>query len=216
MMAGAESRQDSVHGFVEREPLDFDEEVDGVPGQIALGPAPIAVFDGESAVGGDGKISGLALDEGETVFFQERSQLHFSGGADLFFGPGLGGAGAIRRARCHSLSSMTALAVEGGTSTAIGGVGTYYTADNGPGRSRDMFMGTTAGAVDTVTRNRGGMWGQVTGVFNSLSDALAVVRSSDARFAADRQILSDAQEQARETLDSDYDAAKTKCAELLK
>ena len=69
MMAWARSGQDGVHGRVEREALDFDEEVDGVAGQLALGPAPIAVFDKEAAVGGDGKISGLALDEGETVFF---------------------------------------------------------------------------------------------------------------------------------------------------
>ena len=105
MMAEAESRQDGVHGLVEREALDFDEEVDGVAGQIAFGPAPIAVLDEETAEGGDGKVTGFALAEGEAVFFQERSQLHFSGGADLFLGPGLGGAGVIRRAWCHSLSS---------------------------------------------------------------------------------------------------------------
>ena len=37
MMAGAQSRQDGVHGFVERQSLDFDKEVDGVAGQLAFG-----------------------------------------------------------------------------------------------------------------------------------------------------------------------------------
>ncbi len=38
---------DLAHGVVERQAEDLDVEVNGVAGQIAFGPAPIAVFDFE-------------------------------------------------------------------------------------------------------------------------------------------------------------------------
>ena len=40
-----------AHGVVEGEAQDLDEEVDRVAGQVALGPAPITVFDDETGEG---------------------------------------------------------------------------------------------------------------------------------------------------------------------
>ena len=53
---------DLAHSVVEGQAKDLGTEVDGVAGQIALGPAPIGVFDDQTGIGGQGKIAGLALD----------------------------------------------------------------------------------------------------------------------------------------------------------
>ena len=47
---------DLAHGVVEGQAEDLDEEVDGVAGQIAFRPAPVAVFDDEAGIGGQGKL----------------------------------------------------------------------------------------------------------------------------------------------------------------
>ena len=39
------------------------EEVDGVAGLVAFGPAPVAVFDDETGEGGHAKVVGRQLDE---------------------------------------------------------------------------------------------------------------------------------------------------------
>ena len=43
---------DLAHGIVEGKAQDLDKEVDGVAGQIALWPAPVAVFEQQAWVGG--------------------------------------------------------------------------------------------------------------------------------------------------------------------
>ena len=56
-----------AHGVVEGQAEDLDVEVNGVAGQIAFGPAPVAVFDDETGVGGQNKIARLAGDEFQLV-----------------------------------------------------------------------------------------------------------------------------------------------------
>jgi hypothetical protein len=51
--AGLGSR-DLAHGVVEGQAEDLEVEVDGVAGQIALGPAPIGVFDDQTRISGQG------------------------------------------------------------------------------------------------------------------------------------------------------------------
>ena len=48
--------KDLAHGVVEGQAEDLDAEVDGVAGQIAFGPAPVAVFDDEAGIGGQNKL----------------------------------------------------------------------------------------------------------------------------------------------------------------
>lgn len=43
---------DVAHGVVEAQAEHAHEEVDGVAGQVALGPAPVAVFNEQSWIGG--------------------------------------------------------------------------------------------------------------------------------------------------------------------
>ena len=72
----------------------LDMEVNGVAGQIALRPAPVAVFDDEARIGGQGKIVRLADDELESALLQEWRQRGQPGGADLFARPARPVAGA--------------------------------------------------------------------------------------------------------------------------
>lgn len=80
---------------------DLDVEVDGVAGQIPFGPAPVAVFDDETGIGGQNKIARLAGDELESALLQRWRQWGQPGGADLFARP----ARAFKRGAGHSLSS---------------------------------------------------------------------------------------------------------------
>jgi len=66
---------------------DLNAKVNGVAGQVALGPAPVTVFDDDPGVGGQNKIARLAFDKLESAPLQERNQWSQSGGADLFAGP---------------------------------------------------------------------------------------------------------------------------------
>lgn len=65
---------DPAHGFVEGEAKDLDVEVNGVAGEVALGPAPVAVFDDETGIGGQDEVAGLAFDELESVLLQQGNQ----------------------------------------------------------------------------------------------------------------------------------------------
>ena len=78
---------DLAHGVVEGQAEDLDVEVDGVAGEIAFGPAPVAVFDDEAGIGGQNKIAGLACDELESALLEQRNQRGQPGGADLFARP---------------------------------------------------------------------------------------------------------------------------------
>ena len=59
-----------AHGVVEGEAEHTHAEVNGVAGQVALGPAPIAVFDDRGGIGGQEEVAGLAFDELEAAFFE--------------------------------------------------------------------------------------------------------------------------------------------------
>jgi hypothetical protein len=74
---------DLAHGVVEGQAEDLDVEVDGIAGEIAFRPAPVAVFDDEAGIGGQAEVAGLAGDELESVLLQQRHQRGQPGGADL-------------------------------------------------------------------------------------------------------------------------------------
>ncbi len=63
---------DFAHGVVEGETQDLDKEVDGVAGEVSLGPAPVAFLDDETGIGGKFEVPRLLCDQLEFVFFQER------------------------------------------------------------------------------------------------------------------------------------------------
>ncbi|HKI69321.1 MAG TPA: hypothetical protein VKA67_07020 [Verrucomicrobiae bacterium] len=52
----------------------LDMEVDGVAGQVSLRPAPVAVLDDETGIGGQNKIARLARDELEAALLEQRRQ----------------------------------------------------------------------------------------------------------------------------------------------
>ncbi len=54
------------------ETQDLDKEVDGVAGEVSLGPAPVGLLDDETGIGGEFKITRLLCDELEFALFQER------------------------------------------------------------------------------------------------------------------------------------------------
>ena len=56
---------------MEGQAQDLDKEVNGVAGQIAFGPAPVAVFDDEAGIGGQNKIACPAMAELHPVFFEQ-------------------------------------------------------------------------------------------------------------------------------------------------
>lgn len=93
----------------------MDKEVDGVAGQVALRPSPVAVFEDESWMGGQFKVARLPDDELEFAFVQKRNQERNAGGANLLACPAgclgtatmrlVAGAMLIRRWGSHSLFS---------------------------------------------------------------------------------------------------------------
>ena len=56
---------------MEAHPQDLDAEVDGVAGQMAFGPAPVAVFEEEARMGGQFKVVGVAFAQGQTTLLQQ-------------------------------------------------------------------------------------------------------------------------------------------------
>ena len=63
---------DLAHGVMEGEAEDLDQEVNGVAGQIALGPAPVTVLDDQAGVGGQFKIARLLFNELQAACLQQR------------------------------------------------------------------------------------------------------------------------------------------------
>ena len=78
-----------AHRIVKRQPEHAHEEVNGVAGEVALGPAPVAVFDDEAGIGGQNEITGLAGDQLESALLQKPNQWGESGVADLLACPPL-------------------------------------------------------------------------------------------------------------------------------
>ena len=60
-----------AHGVVKRQAEHAHEEVNGVAGQIAFGPAPVTVFDDKAGISGQGKVARLAWEELHPVFFEQ-------------------------------------------------------------------------------------------------------------------------------------------------
>ena len=82
---------DLAHGVVKGQSEDLDEEVNGVAGQVTLGPAPVAVFDDEAGIGGQEVIAGGLFDELEGALLEQRDQGCQAGGADLAIFPDIKG-----------------------------------------------------------------------------------------------------------------------------
>ena len=61
------SASDLAHGVVEGEAEGLDVEVNGVTGEIALRPAPVAVFDDEAGIGGQNEIAITATNQSAVV-----------------------------------------------------------------------------------------------------------------------------------------------------
>jgi hypothetical protein len=90
---------------VEGQSKHLDLEVDGVAGQIAFGPAPIAIFYDESGIGGQNKIARPAFDQLESALLQQRHQWDQPCGADLFARPAWSLPDVMITRGCHSLFS---------------------------------------------------------------------------------------------------------------
>ena len=65
----------------------LDVEVNGVASQIALRPAPVAVFEDQAGIGGQTKIVRLAYEELESALLEQWPQGGQPSGADLFARP---------------------------------------------------------------------------------------------------------------------------------
>ncbi len=72
---------------MEGEAKDLNKEVDGVTGQIALGPSPVGVLEDQPRVGGQLEITGLQLDELEATVLEQWEERCLAGGPDLLPGP---------------------------------------------------------------------------------------------------------------------------------
>jgi hypothetical protein len=83
---------------------DLDKEVDGVAGLVAMGPAPITVFDDQAWLISQLEVVGGPFDKLQAPLSKQRQERSDSGGADLL--PAPAGMGFwIRRAGCHTLFS---------------------------------------------------------------------------------------------------------------
>lgn len=79
--------KDLTHGVVEGQTQDFDAEVDGVPGEVALGPSPIAFLDDQARIVLQAVIACLPfLESGSTPLEQREDRCH-PGSADLIASP---------------------------------------------------------------------------------------------------------------------------------
>jgi hypothetical protein len=54
---------DGAHGVVKAHSQNLDEQVDGVAGQIPFRPAPVAVFEDQTGMGGQFKVARLSFEE---------------------------------------------------------------------------------------------------------------------------------------------------------
>jgi len=83
----------------------LDVEVNGVASEVALGPAPVTVFDDEAGIGGQNKIAGLLGNELKPALLKQRHQRRQPGGADLLARPPWALRTTMRRWVDHSLFS---------------------------------------------------------------------------------------------------------------
>ena len=98
--------RDFLHGVVEREAKDLDEEVDGIAGKLPLGPAPVGLFDEETRMVDQLVVAPLTLEQGEAPSVEEGEDRCHPGGTDLIARPsGRGSDGESRGWGCHGLFS---------------------------------------------------------------------------------------------------------------
>src|SRR2546423_8072034 len=83
------SAGDLAHGIVKAQAQDLDEEVDGVAGQFALGPAPVAVFEEQAREGGQLEVACFFFDQAESSLLEQGQQGGHARGADLLAGPAM-------------------------------------------------------------------------------------------------------------------------------
>ncbi len=76
-----------AHGVVEGPAEHLDKEVDGVAGEVALGPAPVGVLDDETGEGWQLEVADVTFDERELSVLEQRNQGRLPGRPDLFAGP---------------------------------------------------------------------------------------------------------------------------------
>ena len=79
-------RGDLAHGVME-EAQHAHEEVNGIAGQVPFWPAPIAVFDDQTGIGGQDKITRLAWEDLDSALLQQGNQRDLARRADLFASP---------------------------------------------------------------------------------------------------------------------------------
>jgi len=101
---------DLAHGVMEGEAEHAHKEVDGVAGQIALGPAPVALFDQEAFIAGQFEVVGGPFEQLEAALLEQRRQGGEAGRPDLLVSPSAGLWALARDAVIkawvgHSLSS---------------------------------------------------------------------------------------------------------------
>jgi hypothetical protein len=78
---------DLAHGVVEGQTEDLNAEVNGVAGEVALGPAPIAVLDDEARISGQNEIARILCDDLNPALLEQRREGCQPGGADLLARP---------------------------------------------------------------------------------------------------------------------------------
>ena len=82
---------DGAHGVVKAHPQHLDEKVDGVAGQCALGPAPVALFEEQAWMTGQLKVAGFPFEELQAAPLQKWNERGEAGGADLVTSPARAG-----------------------------------------------------------------------------------------------------------------------------
>ncbi len=65
-------------------------EVDGVAGEVAFGPSPVAILDDETGKGRQKVVAAPAFKQLKVSFLKQRQERSQSGGADLLASPACG------------------------------------------------------------------------------------------------------------------------------
>ncbi len=79
---------DLTHGVVKGEAQNLDEEVDGVAGQVPLGPALVALFEDQAGIGGREEIACGLFDELERTLLEQRQVARPGGRRESVHGTG--------------------------------------------------------------------------------------------------------------------------------
>lgn len=72
---------------MEGEAQDTHEEVDGVAGQVPLGPTPVTLFDDQAGIAGQGEVARVVFDQFQSTFPEQWGQRSQSSDPDRITGP---------------------------------------------------------------------------------------------------------------------------------